>query len=50
MSGKKSYHDIYNKGSEQEIEALFIAQWCELKQLLRNNMWIKPAKAKMVDK
>jgi hypothetical protein len=42
MSNKRSYHEIYNRGSDLEIEALFIKGWAELKQLLRNNMFVKP--------
>lgn len=34
MSGKKGYHEVYNKGCDYEIEALFIRNWAELKQLL----------------
>ncbi len=49
MSGKKSYNELYNKGSEQEIEAVFIKQWYELKAVLYKHMWTKPIKAKMVD-
>lgn len=42
MTRKKGYHEIYNRGSDLEIEALFIKGWAELKRLLRNNMFIKP--------
>lgn len=50
MSGKKSYNELYNRGSDQEIEAVFIKRWHELKAVLYKHMYIKPVKAKMVDK
>jgi hypothetical protein len=50
MSGKKNKWETFNVGSDFEIEALFIARWCELKQLLYKHMWVKVAKVKMVDK
>jgi hypothetical protein len=50
MGRKTNNHEIYNRGSEFEIEALFIKNWCELKRLLYKHMWVKAAKAKMGDK
>ncbi len=49
MSGKRSYGELYNKGSEQEIEAVFIKRWHEIKVVLYKHMWVKPIKVKMVD-
>ncbi len=47
LTGKKSRGEIYNMGCSFEIEALFIKNWREIKQLLYANRFVKVIKLKV---
>lgn len=50
MSNKRNSHEVYNRGSDQEIEALFIKNWAEIKRVLRSHMFVKVVHVKRVSK